>query len=374
MEKQRSLHYFNPANDLALALDLQNYTPPPAAVELAKAGGCLPLWYGKSGDSFITDGLNREWYERIVSQFDIDVSPWNHSIDNWQPTPWGWSKVAKTFFKKQGFHDEDLPSDQELSEIRALSGRKSSVFLAEDLHKEGLCPEEFVGRVINDKNDAVDFVKKYGDVIFKLPWSSSGRGQIRVGRSDEFFKHSQAVLGAIKRYGYVTAEKFHRDKVADFALLFEIKDTVEFRGLSFFETEANGDYSCNFLESNEMILERLVNLGVKGIDNLVKGLFSSLEKLLYKKYQGPLGIDMMVLEGGRVVPCVEINLRMTMGFVARYLYDKYIDNGSKGIFKFLHGIPGENLSNPVIHNGRLKHGDLQLNPSSNKIKIVAKLF
>lgn len=39
-------------------------------------------------------------------------------------------------------------------------------------------------------------------------------------------------------------------------------------------------------------------------------------------YSGPFGIDMMVLNGGKIHPCVELNLRGTMGHVALDLTQK----------------------------------------------------
>ncbi|MDR2860063.1 MAG: hypothetical protein LBV64_06735, partial [Mediterranea sp.] len=55
-------------------------------------------------------------------------------------------------------------------------------------------------------------------------------------------------------------------------------------------------------------------------------------------YTGYLGADMMIchfkdMPKYRIHPCVEINLRMTMGVVARLFYDRYMQPGMKGVFK-----------------------------------------
>ena len=41
-----------------------------------------------------------------------------------------------------------------------------------------------------------------------------------------------------------------------------------------------------------------------------------LSRLDLSGYEGPFGIDMMIVKGGLLHPCVEINLRRTMGHVA----------------------------------------------------------
>ena len=39
-------------------------------------------------------------------------------------------------------------------------------------------------------------------------------------------------------------------------------------------------------------------------------------------YTGPFGVDMMILNNGYIHPCVELNLRQTMGHVALALTQK----------------------------------------------------
>ena len=41
---------------------------------------------------------------------------------------------------------------------------------------------------------------------------------------------------------------------------------------------------------------------------------------MLRGYVGPVGIDMLADKDGRVNPCVEINLRHTMGMTAAALY------------------------------------------------------
>ena len=74
----------------------------------------------------------------------------------------------------------------------------------------------------------------------------------------------------------------------------------------------------------------------------------------------------------RIHPCVEINLRMNMGVVARFLYDRYVHSGSIGRFVIdYHPSEGEALQEhermsatyPLkIREGRVYSGYLPLVP------------
>ena len=53
--------------------------------------------------------------------------------------------------------------------------------------------------------------------------------------------------------------------------------------------------------------------------SLVTLLQSSLSALPPTFYEGPVGVDMLVTADGRIHPCVEINFRMTMGWLALHI-------------------------------------------------------
>jgi hypothetical protein len=55
------------------------------------------------------------------------------------------------------------------------------------------------------------------------------------------------------------------------------------------------------------------------IDNVREMVISHLD---LSDYEGPFGIDMMICDGSLLHPCVEINLRRTMGHVALALTPK----------------------------------------------------
>ena len=103
------------------------------------------------------------------------------------------------------------------------------------------------------------------------------------------------------------------NKVKDFAMEFCADDAgIHYLGLSVFHT-VNGAYVGNILATEcakQEMISRYVSKSL--LDSIKKKITNSLD---LGSYQGPFGIDMMIV-GEKVHPCVEINLRRTMGHVA----------------------------------------------------------
>ena len=59
------------------------------------------------------------------------------------------------------------------------------------------------------------------------------------------------------------------------------------------------------------------------LDAVVDHVLAALDVIIAPHYKGPLGVDMMIYRDGNkglaVNPCVEVNLRMTMGMVVAAL-------------------------------------------------------
>lgn len=367
----KHLHLFNPENDLALARNLANYTPPPAAAALASAGATLPIWYGEEGDAVMA-GANEEWAYSVRRLFGVQADIWDSSPEGYAASPWGWSKAVRSRFLRAGFTPLALPSDSVLDSLRILSSRRSACCLGKSLSDAGLLHREFVPEEIRSTEEAREYCRRIRDALFKLPWSSSGRGQIRVSGREDFAARESAIEGALRRYGFLTAEPFHRDKAVDLALLFEAfgsGSAVEFAGFSLFTTAPNGDYTGNVLASDAEIRRRLES-GFPGIsrklDEASECLRSALSSLLDGKYSGPMGVDMMIISDGTLINCVELNLRMTMGHVARRFHDRYCAPESSGRFVIRPEAPSRNnYDTAIIRDRRLREGRLSLNPAGD---------
>ena len=155
---------------------------------------------------------------------------------------------------------------------------------------------------------------------------------------------------------------------------------VTFAGYSLFRTGKSGMYEGNRLLSNEAIWKQLSQyVPSKVLTDLENCLKYRLSALVGTVYKGYLGVDMMICRFPenekpvfRIHPCVEINLRMNMGVVARFLYDRYVRSGSTGRFVIdYHPSEGEALQEhermsatyPLeIREGRVYSGYLPLVP------------
>lgn len=107
-------------------------------------------------------------------------------------------------------------------------------------------------------------------------------------------------------------------------MLFEChQEGIDFIGYSLFESR-NGAYSRNIPASNEDIEDIIA--GYISRDTLIvirENLTAILDDALVGHYEGFLGIDQMICQAASpvFVPVSEINLRMTMGLIARNQYD-----------------------------------------------------
>lgn len=355
------LHFFYPENDLALALDQTHYTPPPAASRLRVSGTALPLWYGGDGDRFIADGINARWLDEIRNTFGMDVEVYGSWSDGLEPAPWGWSRASRHALELRGVPVTALPDDRQLEAMRSLSHRCTSSLIASRLASVLPFVVAPAAQEIKSVDQAAIFLETASRAVFKLPWSSSGRGLIVLDRS-EFAGRSQALAGAINRQGMIMAEP-RMDKVQDFALLFTMKEgRCTYAGISVFDTVQFGSYASNRLAPQNELWEHVSALCPPGqLQAVAEALPAILQEIIGTSYDGPLGIDMMVVANApySLAPAVELNLRMTMGHVCRILYDRYVAPGAHGTF----GVSTDRLTtDAAIRNGRLQRGRLVLSP------------
>ena len=100
---------------------------------------------------------------------------------------------------------------------------------------------------------------------------------------------------------------------------------VTFDGLSIFLTTPGGVYDGNIVASEDYkrdIVARHIPLAL--LDAVVEVLADLIGEHVGSHLGAalmplPVGVDMMLTEGGRLHPCVEVNWRMTMGMVALHI-------------------------------------------------------
>lgn len=317
---------------MALALGEPGYTPPLAIQRMMRETALLPACWAEPGDGVLVN--DRVW---VVERKASRTSEWNQMLGDaleravegcgrWmslsealpligEVRPWGWSPAICHRLKVLGIPERLLPGQQQLKEIRRLSNRARAVeLLAAIRHELPFLKGE--SRYCSTEEEVQEALHLWSPSILKAPWSSSGKG-IRYGqggREDTLAGWYQRLL---RQQGGVVVEPFYK-KTMDFAMEFWSRhDGVEYRGLSLFETHPNGAYKGNLLLPEEDKWERMRPYLTKEQGRqLIALLKRSLHQLIAGDYLGPLGVDMMVLADGFIHPCVEINLRMTMGFAS----------------------------------------------------------
>ena len=247
--------------------------------------------------------------------------------------PWGWSLATKQRYRQMGVTEELLPSDEWLAELRRLSSREFACRYIKDLLAE-MKDERLLGSEMKwcdnlnpNPNPNPNLSTLNPQLIFKSPWSSSGRGVFVSSGFDANTEHR--LQGFLSSQGGFVVDKFYADKVLDFAMEFYVNDDkrVDFLGWSVFHAGENGAYGYNYVESQEKLIGRILE-GVDGQNEVYSCLLDRLiayhqEHLAKTGYRGPVGIDMLKTADGHIHPCLEINFRMNMGILALLLHERY---------------------------------------------------
>lgn len=372
------VHLFNPENDIALASGSPQFTAPKAAVALRYAGYALPIWYADTADRILAYGINARWFDNIRQTFGIDVDVFDHSsFDQYAPAPWGWSAAARHEFENEGFSDLNLPPLQKIERWRQLSHRRTASVL-HNMIAPALDFEIAPAAVeIDDVGRLGTYLKDNPACIIKSPWSSSGRGltDTRKHKADETIRRCE---GIIRKQGSVMVEKAY-DRAADFAMLFECRDgRCHFVGYSLFNTDEKGNYIGNVLDSDANIIDAIGRLYPREhIEKVARELEHAISAVIATDYNGPLGVDMLIArtaDGAMLLDAtVELNLRMTMGFVAHSLSDRYLSPGARGNYSVR---PSKLTPTPdicIIEDRRIVSGRMMLTPPGGQFSFIVEI-
>lgn len=334
------LYYFNPGNDAALASGLERFTPPHAARLMARAGELLPLWWAEPGDHILASPESFSTAEALKEQFGLhgEIGA-TAGLDG---APWGWSRDARRLLADSGCR---VPTVEYVDTLRTLSHRRTSLSVLQLLGVD----EALLPVVATTADDAWKAINRFGRAVLKQPWSCSGRGV--------FFSHrlaksslSQLIEGCLRRQGSILVEPYY-EATAEMAALFHADDSghVALRGFSCFNSGPSGAYLGNMVAPQTCIREKCGEEAVKTAQRLQ----GCLEHVLDGHYRGWLGVDMLRSGVSVVCPCMEVNLRMTMGIVAMFMAEK-------------------GLSGTLLTTDTLRPGDLRLSPPEATLQIVVR--
>lgn len=348
------LHIFNPEHDLALAANLKQFTAPHAGRQLRSDLAFIPALWAEEGDLVLVDDIDfaknrvRHFGAELNSKVEFITKPQlkhllkTEFLDSVHP--WGWNLSLKGELERLGMPEIMLPTDAVLNKVREVSSRQWAA-----LHlQRGV-------EYVTETTCVKELILQHGKAVVKAPWSSSGRGVKYVSAEDfktagDYPTFERWVANMIYHQGGVTVEPLY-NKVRDFAMEFEMKDgKALYRGLSLFDTIKNaysGNVLCSEDDKVEMMKPLISEAQLAGIKQRI---IEVMEPALKDIYSGPFGVDMMICTKGEkdefceavpnqegedvnrtglgVVPCIEINLRRTMGHVAIDLYEHLVANSS----------------------------------------------
>lgn len=379
---EKKLLVFNPDHDLALAHGTNHYVSPTSALAFADDCSAVLTWLIPDADVLVSDFPSPD-FQNFCQKFPLnphfvlktDLS--NTAIE--KVVPWGWNHNLKSQLLKCGIPEDRLPSDAALSEIHRLSHRRTSVRAMTFLREHSRFASEFPvpASELVDEAAVAEFLSHYDAAIFKMPWSGSGRGLRRVLGAPTTHQAGW-IRQSIRKYGCIMAEPFY-DVVQDFAMEFWCDEKVTFSGYSYFNTQ-NGVYQSNLLYSDAEI-ERMLSEWVSTmvLEECCTLLTRFLQEEIAPYYHGCIGVDMFIYQKDNqyfINPCVEINLRMTMGYLANVFVKKYLAEGAKGFLRLRYVKEEGGLQSLadtykksfplVVSDGKLVSGFLPLTPITEK--------
>ena len=337
------IHFFNPDHDIALALNQRRFATPHVGRQMRSDLGYIPALWAEDGDVVVVEDIDAAelLYKRhkLTSRASVEFVTTEQlentvSGDGYRFAPWGWNKSIRSTFLDAKIPKTMLPSEQQLDSIRMLSNRALAVKLLSSM--KGMQGVIGLSAVCNSSEEVKEALKLHKDIVVKASWSSSGRGVRYISIDDGPNENVQKwINNTLEKQGSIIVEKKCR-KIQDFAMEFQAKadGKVVYDGLSLFTTK-NGAYTGNILlpeDEKEEYLHRYLSPTL--LDEVKKQIETFLTKEINGAYTGPLGVDMMICspwkEGTFDVvlnPCIEINMRRTMGHVALALTRR----GQRGI-------------------------------------------
>lgn len=306
---------FNPEHDLCLASGDVNFIPPAAAVRFAQQG---------------------KWIERFMRAPEGMQAGGGNAAG--KIVPWGWNAVLKRKLIEEGWSEGMLPSDEELEFIRANSRRELAVELLGKLQCASTILSHTYRTIAYSLEEIESFLYQHRRVVLKAPLSGSGKGLRFV--TEELMETDRGwCRNTLQKQGAVIVEQ-RMEILQEFAMLFECTPAAEkqygnvtFRGYSMFYA-SNGAYKGNILASNEHIENTLTRWIPREMLHKVREEIARwLDEKLSGKYTGFIGVDQFICSHNGAVlynPAMEVNLRMTMGLIARNIYDYHKEEYALG--------------------------------------------
>lgn len=401
------IYFFNPTCEYAIANGHPSWQPNKYLTYMEGNMAVLPLFFAKPEDIVLVKEAPPEKF--IQSLKAIGITPPRFSLlsrltgitkDLTNPVgqllPWGWSPSAHRVLSplKQYCSKEFLnsPVSSWKPESRELYSKKFALMVQKAVIPklpEEIIPSKYLEPVIcSSEYEIKALIRKWGKLIIKAPWSSSGRGLQQITKLPVVRQVREKIKGIIKQQGYVIVEPLH-NKQLDMALQFKIKKgKITYLGISRFFTDKKGQYKGNYLNGwPEEINRQAADFADSLPSVLVNPIIETLENSgMSKLYEGYFGVDLLIFKNDnnelKVNPCLEINFRYNMGLLSLNL-EKLITSNKHATFRIfndrfnsLYGFTKEIEKNNPLHirNYKIESGFFPLTPILEKSKFGAYIL
>ncbi|MFT4222732.1 hypothetical protein [Dysgonomonas sp.] len=390
------IHYFNPGHETAVHNGSPYYTAPANIAAMQQELAFLPAWYGDKDDLVLVEKSNG-----YFSLLNRNIGNLPQAITQDELTKYKDSEVSLWGISPQAVHYFDmLNKEYEVnlnipkwhSEYKILNSRPNAKdCLAEIVRQisqiqDSITPQFYIE--LKEIDNAVRLSPV--QLLAKAPYSSSGRGLLWLPTSGLTRTENQILHGILKKQGSVSIERV-LNKKTDFAMEFlsDGEGNIQFAGYSLFETNSKGAYESNYLSSQQNIERELTqNIPLELLGKVKQVLTSILKEKYAGLYKGCIGVDMMIYtdekKNYRLHPCVEINMRFNMGYLALKLFENFIIPTSHGKFYIDFNSTEGNLYKQHIimqqqypvqyHKGKIASGYLSLCPMSESNKYRAYIL
>ncbi len=351
---QPNVYVFNPTCEYAIANGNASWQPNKLLQKMEADLASLPLFFAKSTDRLIVPQLPSKQYlsslqetgihlpEFITPQMLVSSPP--KAINELRP--WGWSPaIHKRLAALKNNCSPDFKTSPVFNWKPEAQNLYSKKFAQEILYKltqkfpsQHFIDNSMLTQVCKTQHEIETLLEKWGKLMIKAPWSSSGRGLQTIRKTPVHPKIWDKVLGIIKNQHSAIVEPY-LNKVIDLAFQFELrKGKIQFLGFSNFSTDHKGQYIGNSLNGLSENLPNEVKNFVHFVPSIILSpLIEILEASeLATNYEGFFGVDTLIYSTKdgelKINPCLEINIRYNMGLLSLYL-EKLISDNKKGIFR-----------------------------------------
>lgn len=333
------IYLFNPDNDLALAHAVGYYTAPRFAQKMQADLCTLPMWYAPKGSMvLVNDDRTRQWIETYSTKFQLGIKGITPEdlpkIHDAEFHPWGWSATLRQRLINMGVKPDNLPSEAQTRKIRNLAHRRNSIAIFQYFQAHTALHLPPTPSEVNNFDEVSHFAITHPGSYIKMPWSGSGKGIYHAvdPASAEFERWCR---GAIKRQGSVMCE-IGLKRTLDFALEYECSDGfAKLIGYSVFESDSHSQYSSGVVASIEALYAK-ITAAYPHFHQVIPVITQAIGHIYAKHYEGYIGVDMLLYDNdGETLldPCVEVNLRATMGLVTCMVGENVMPKGATGKFK-----------------------------------------